>query len=96
MIYFLRATDGGPIKIGTTVRLTRRLKQLAAEFGPDVEVLAVAEGSYEEEALEARKAAAKALAKLIGKDAARSVREHLDRLGAGFVERLEEDARRAG
>jgi hypothetical protein len=49
MIYFIRRPDGGPIKIGTTIRLTERLKQLIAEHGPGLEVLAVAEGSYDRE-----------------------------------------------
>jgi hypothetical protein len=33
VIYFIQAEDGGLIKIGTTVRLSQRLKQLAAESG---------------------------------------------------------------
>lgn len=32
MIYFIRS-PAGPIKIGTTIRLSQRLKQLAAEHG---------------------------------------------------------------
>jgi plasmid stability protein len=43
MIYFIRSPDG-PIKIGTTIRLSQRLTQLANEYGPGLEVLAVCEG----------------------------------------------------
>jgi hypothetical protein len=43
VIYFIRSPDG-PIKIGTTIRLTERLKKLAAEYGEGLEVLAVVEG----------------------------------------------------
>lgn len=43
MIYFIRSPSG-PIKIGTTIRLSQRLKQLAAEYGEGLEVLAVTEG----------------------------------------------------
>lgn len=49
MIYFLRRPEGGPIKIGTTVCLSRRLKELAAEHGCTFEVLAVVDGSRPEE-----------------------------------------------
>jgi hypothetical protein len=49
MIYFIRSRDGGPIKIGTTIRLSQRLKSLADEHGKDLEVLAIAEGSYTRE-----------------------------------------------
>jgi hypothetical protein len=45
LIYFVRSPQG-PIKIGTTIRLSQRLKQLAAEYGEGLEVLAVSEGSY--------------------------------------------------
>jgi hypothetical protein len=59
MIYFLRCEqDGGlsgrlvngHIKIGTTVRLSVRLKQIAAEIGHIPTVLAVFDGAYAEEA----------------------------------------------
>lgn len=54
MIYFLRS-PAGPIKIGTTIRLSQRLRQLAAEHGEGLEVLAVLEGSREvEQALHGR------------------------------------------
>lgn len=49
MIYFVQAIDGGPIKIGTTGRLSTRLKQLGIEFGKDLRLLAVMDGSFEEE-----------------------------------------------
>jgi len=45
VIYFIRS-PAGPIKIGTTTRLSHRLKQLAAEHGEGLEVLAVTEGSF--------------------------------------------------
>ena len=48
MIYFIKSPTGA-IKIGTTIRLSQRLKQLAAEHGPGLEVLAVADGSFEVE-----------------------------------------------
>ncbi len=40
MIYFIKSPDG-PIKIGTTIRIVQRLKDLIAEHGPGLEVLAV-------------------------------------------------------
>jgi T5orf172 domain len=43
LIYFIKSPDG-PIKIGTTIRLSERLKKLAAEYGEGLEVLAVTEG----------------------------------------------------
>lgn len=55
MIYFLRAEQdfslicAGDIKIGTTVRLSVRLKQVAYEVGHEPVVLAVMEGSFCEE-----------------------------------------------
>jgi Meiotically up-regulated gene 113 len=48
LIYFIKSPSG-PIKIGTTIRLSERLKQLAADHGEGLEVLAVVEGSYEAE-----------------------------------------------
>lgn len=48
MIYFIRSRTGR-IKIGTTIRLSQRLKQLAAEHGQGLEVLAVIDGSHEAE-----------------------------------------------
>lgn len=49
MIYFIQPKAGGPIKIGTTVRLGQRLKQLAAESGAELQVLAVVDGGFREE-----------------------------------------------
>ena len=48
MIYFIKSPQG-PIKIGTTIRLTQRLRALASEHGQGLEVLAVADGSFEVE-----------------------------------------------
>jgi hypothetical protein len=49
VIYFIRDAAGSRIKIGTTIRLSERLKQLTCESGDELEVLAVLSGSYEEE-----------------------------------------------
>jgi hypothetical protein len=55
LIYFLRSeqdTDllkAGWIKIGTTTRLTARLKQIAVEIGHTPTVLAVLDGGFAEE-----------------------------------------------
>lgn len=49
MIYFIRDEDDGLIKIGTTVRLVERLKQLCNEVGGNLRVLAVMDGTYPEE-----------------------------------------------
>jgi hypothetical protein len=49
LIYFIANRDRSGIKIGTTIRLSERLKQLAAEHGEGLEVLAVVDGSYETE-----------------------------------------------
>lgn len=48
MIYFVKS-PAGSIKIGTTIRLSHRLRQLAAAHGPGLEVLAVLDGSFEVE-----------------------------------------------
>jgi hypothetical protein len=48
VIYFIKSPDG-PIKIGTTVRLSQRLRQLATEHGQGLEVLAVTTGSARDE-----------------------------------------------
>lgn len=45
MVYFLQAPDG-KVKIGTTIRLSQRLKQLAKEHGCELRVLAVVDGRY--------------------------------------------------
>lgn len=49
MIYFVRLGSRGPVKIGTTIRLSVRLAQLRHEHGPDLRVLAVGDGSFPEE-----------------------------------------------
>jgi hypothetical protein len=49
MIYFLQEPDGGPIKIGTTIRLSQRVKQLEKEQGVPLRVLGVMNGSYADE-----------------------------------------------
>jgi hypothetical protein len=50
MIYFVCDADGqGAIKIGTTVRLSARLKQLEKEQGVPLRVLGVMDGSYADE-----------------------------------------------
>jgi hypothetical protein len=49
MVYFLRSADGSRIKIGTTMSMAQRLKQLVAEHGEGLEVLAVIDGSQPEE-----------------------------------------------
>jgi hypothetical protein len=49
LIYFIKDVAGGRIKIGTTIQLSERLKQLAAETGGELTVLAVVAGSHEEE-----------------------------------------------
>lgn len=50
MIYFVRAVDEiGPIKIGTTIRLSARLKQLESEYGVPLHLLGVLPGSFAEE-----------------------------------------------
>lgn len=50
MIYFILALDGSNhVKIGTTVRLTERLKQLTAEQGAELRVLGIMDGGYAEE-----------------------------------------------
>jgi hypothetical protein len=49
VIYFVQATDGGPVKIGTTVNLSSRLASLQSEVGKPLCVLAVADGGVDEE-----------------------------------------------
>jgi hypothetical protein len=50
MIYFIQANEGGPIKIGTSVRLSLRIKQLAKEERRTIRVLGIMPGSYADEA----------------------------------------------
>jgi hypothetical protein len=55
VIYFLRCEEdfqdlkAGWIKIGTTIRLADRLKQIAAEIGHTPMVLAILDGAFAEE-----------------------------------------------
>lgn len=49
MIYFVQRLDGGPIKIGTTIRLSVRLKQLEATCGHPLKVLGIVDGSFADE-----------------------------------------------
>jgi hypothetical protein len=55
VIYFIKRPDDGRIKIGTTVRLSQRLRQLVAEHGNGLIVLAVTDGDRDiEQALHQR------------------------------------------
>jgi hypothetical protein len=49
MIYFILRTDLNLIKIGTTVRLSVRLKQLRSQVKADLKVLGIMDGSYADE-----------------------------------------------
>lgn len=49
MIYFIATADRSRIKIGTTTRLTTRLTNLSTKHGKGLEVVAVIDGSYDEE-----------------------------------------------
>jgi hypothetical protein len=44
LIYFVQSVDGGPIKIGVSIRLSERLKQLEKEAGRSLRVLGVIPG----------------------------------------------------
>lgn len=46
MIYFLQRPSGGPIKIGTTFRLSVRIKQLQSQYHTKLVVLGIMKGSY--------------------------------------------------
>jgi hypothetical protein len=48
-VYFVQALDGGPIKIGTSVRISFRLKQLQKESGKRLWVLGVVDGDKDVE-----------------------------------------------
>lgn len=50
MIYFMQATDGGPVKIGYSADVGARLYQLESHYGTRLAVLATAEGGRAEEA----------------------------------------------
>ena len=49
MIYFMQATDGGPIKIGHSTRVRERLWTLKSEHGKGLRVLGVRDGALPEE-----------------------------------------------
>jgi hypothetical protein len=51
MVYFVKDSDNGRIKIGTTIRLSERLRELARDAGGELQVLAVVSGGQPEEAL---------------------------------------------
>jgi hypothetical protein len=50
LIYFVESSEGLRIKIGTTIRLSQRIKQLRSQYGEGLKVVAVTEGSFVEEA----------------------------------------------
>jgi hypothetical protein len=50
MIYFLQSVDGGPIKIGCTVNVERRVSELEAMYGQPLAVLHTMPGGRKEEA----------------------------------------------
>jgi hypothetical protein len=51
VIYFVRRTDSVEgIKIGTTIRLSQRIKQLEKKEGVSLKVLGIMDGSYADEA----------------------------------------------
>jgi hypothetical protein len=45
VVYFIRAKDGGPVKIGSSIHLLLRLKQLQANSPVELELVAATEGS---------------------------------------------------
>lgn len=49
MIYFIKAEHSGRIKIGTTIRLSERLKAITKDAGEPLRILAVVDGSFPEE-----------------------------------------------
>lgn len=50
MIYFLQATDGGPVKVGfTTQDVEDRVKQLESHYGKPLAVLATLPGDHDRE-----------------------------------------------
>lgn len=49
MIYFVQSVDGGPVKVGTTRNLDRRLKELEARYRRPLSVLATMPGGRKEE-----------------------------------------------
>ena len=55
MIYFLQAKPGDPIKIGTTVRLSKRLSEIQQAEAVELGVLGVMDGSFADESAVHRK-----------------------------------------
>jgi hypothetical protein len=49
LIYFVQSPGGGRIKIGTTARLSERLRGLIRDYKTDLRVLAVTDGGAEHE-----------------------------------------------
>jgi hypothetical protein len=49
MIYFLQSPEGGPVKIGTSLRLSSRLKTLGKEQGQALQVLGITKGEQRRE-----------------------------------------------
>lgn len=50
LVYFIQSTTGGPVKIGTTMKLLKRLKALRAlRSDPTLQVVGLLFGSYPEE-----------------------------------------------
>jgi hypothetical protein len=50
LIYFMQSTDGGPVKIGYSVDVVRRLKQLEYHYKRPLALLATMPGGPDEEA----------------------------------------------
>jgi hypothetical protein len=50
VIYFMQATDGGPVKIGHSADVPTRVRQLASHYRKPLAVLATMDGDREEEA----------------------------------------------
>jgi hypothetical protein len=49
LIYFLQATDGGPVKIGYSANVPGRVRQLETHYGKPMAVLATMDGDRDEE-----------------------------------------------
>jgi hypothetical protein len=49
MIYFAQATDGGPIKIGTSDHPEKRVKDIGARINKDMRIIGLTKGQIEEE-----------------------------------------------
>jgi len=50
LIYFMQPTEGGPVKIGTSIHVSVRHKQLEDYYGKPLAILATMEGGRREEA----------------------------------------------